>query len=223
MKLNSKLACRALAVTCLIPLSTPAFADDSGKWYGKLYGGYSVLGDQSMDQTGVASAGATGDSSNGGGWGAGAAVGYNYTNNLSVELAWDYITNDSKSSFSDGTNFDDGDFSSSIFFLNGFYKFDPVMDTKIRPYLGAGLGYVEEIDMDLASGGVENSYSSDGEFAYQLMAGASYPITDKIDFNTDIRYVRVDGVDLKNESGGGSLRDVDYDPVIFTVGASYKF
>lgn len=223
MKLKTQTMAKTLAITCLIPFATPALADDSGKWYGKLYGGYSVLGDQSIDQSGVAAPGATGDNSNGGGYMAGGAVGYNFTNNISGELAWDYITNDATNKFSDGTNFNDGDFSSSIFFLNGLYKFDPVMDTKIRPYLGAGLGYVEEIDMDLSSGGSETSYSTDGEFAYQLMAGASYPITDKIDFNTDIRYVRVDSLDLKNESGAGSLRNVDYDPLILTVGASYKF
>ena len=220
MKSNSKLA---LAVTCLVLFSTPAFADDSGKWHGKLYSGYSALGSQSIGQTGVASLAATGEISNDGGWTAGGAVGYNYTNNLSVELAWDYITNDSTNSFSDGTSFDDGDFSSSIFYLQGVYKFNPVMNTKIRPYLGAGLGYVEEIDMDLISGDIEASYSSDGEFAYRLMAGVSYLITDKIDFNADIHYVQVASFDLTNESDEGTLLEVGYDPVIFTLGASYKF
>jgi opacity protein-like surface antigen len=181
------------------------------------------LGDQTIKQTGVAATGANGKNQNGGGYTFGGALGYNYTNNVSVELAWDYTTNDAKNRFSDGTNFNDGDFSSNIFYVNGIYKFDPVLESKVRPYLGAGLGYVEEIDMDLKSGGVEKSYSKDGETAYQLMAGASYPITKTIDFDAGIRYVRVDNVDLKDERGSGELRDVDYDPVLFTVGATYKF
>ncbi|MFN7226619.1 MAG: OmpW family outer membrane protein [Holosporales bacterium] len=204
-------------------LSSIAFANDSGKWYAKLYGGTSILGDQTIQQTGVASAGATGKNENDTGFLAGGAVGYHYNNNLSAELAWDYITNGATNKFSDGKNFNDGDFSSSIFFLNGRYTFDPVMQTKFRPYLGAGIGYVEEIDMDLNTGGVETSYSQDGEIAYQLMAGASYSITENIDLDAGVRYVRVDGINLQREGGTSELRNVDYNPLLFAVGASYKF
>jgi outer membrane protein W len=210
-------------MTFATSFSSTAFADDSGKWYGKLYGGASVLGDQTINQTGVAAAGATGKNENDSGFLAGGSVGYHYSNNLSAELAWDYITNDATNKFSDGTNFNDGDFSSSIFFLNGRYTFDPVMQTKFRPYLGAGIGYVEEIDMDLNTGGVETSYSQDGEIAYQLMAGASYPVTERIDLDAGVRYVRVDSINLKREGGTGELRNVDYNPLLFTIGASYKF
>jgi outer membrane protein W len=211
------------AMTVATSLSSASFANDGGKWYGKLYGGASVLGDHTIKQTGVAAAGATGKNENDGGFLAGGAVGYHYSNNLSAELAWDYITNDATNRFSDGTNFNDGDFSSSIFFLNGRYTFDSIMQTKFRPYLGAGIGYVEEIDMDLNTGGVERSYSQDGELAYQLMAGASYAMTDSIDLDAGVRYVRVDSINLKREGGTGELRNVDYNPVLFTIGASYKF
>jgi outer membrane protein W len=204
-------------------LSTNTLANDSGKWYGKLYGGASILGDQTIQQTGVAASGATGKNENDGGYTLGGAVGYHYTNNLSVELAWDYTTNDAATRFSDGTNFNDGDFASSIFFLNGRYTLDPVMQTKFRPYVGLGIGYVEEIDMDLKVNGVENSYSQDGALAYQLMAGVSYGLTNSIDLDAGARYVRVDNVNLKREVGTGELRKVNYDPVLFTVGVSYKF
>jgi outer membrane protein W len=211
------------AMTFATSLFNTAFADDGGKWYGKLYGGASVLGDQTVNQTGVAAAGATGKNENDSGFLAGGAVGYHYSDNLSAELAWDYITNDATNRFSDGTNFNDGDFSSSIFFLNGRYAFDPVIQTKFLPYLGAGVGYVQEIDMDLNTGGIETSYSKSGEFAYQLMAGASYPVTESIDLDAGVRYVRVDSINLKREGGTGELRNVDYDPLLFTIGASYKF
>jgi len=204
-------------------LSNPALAEDGGKWYGKLYGGASSLGDQSIKQTGVAANGATGKIKNDSGFMLGGSVGYHYTNNFSVEVAWDYTSNDSKTNFSDGTNFNEGDFASNIFFLNGRYTFEPMATTKIRPYLGAGLGYVQEIDIDLESGGVERSYSQDGEFAYQLMAGITYPITEAIDFDAGLRYVRADSIKFERESGDGELRKVDYDPILFTIGLSYKF
>jgi opacity protein-like surface antigen len=77
--------------------------------------------------------------------------------------------------------------------------------------------------MDLTSNGVEASYSKSGELAYQFMAGTSYPITENIDIDAGLRYVRVDSIDLKSENGSGKLSKVDYDPVLFTIGASYKF
>jgi outer membrane protein W len=201
----------------------PAFADDTGKWFVKLYGGTSTLSDQSTKQIDVASAGATGKIKNDSGFMAGGSVGYNYTNNLSVEVAWDYRSNDSKTNFSDGSRFNDGDFASNIFFLNSRYTFNSLSQTKLRPYVGIGLGYVEEIDVDLKSGGVERSYSKDSEFAYQFMAGAIYPVTERIDLDAGLRYVRVDNIKLKRESGSGELRNVDYDPLSFAVGLSYKF
>ena len=40
-----------LSISTLI--SNAAFADDTGKWSVKLYGGISTMGDQSIEQTGV--------------------------------------------------------------------------------------------------------------------------------------------------------------------------
>jgi outer membrane protein W len=219
-----------LMVATILSAGVPAWADDSmsneGKFFGKLYGGASILGDQSISQTGVAAPGATSDASFDAGMVAGGAAGYYFTDNISAELAWDYRSNNlDKANFSDGTNFNDGDFASNIFFVNGYYHLDPIMNSKFRPYVGAGLGYVQEIDIDLKNtGGAETSYSQDGEIAYQLIAGTSYGLTNNWDLTADIRYMRADGINLKTESGGtAELRNVDYDPVSLTVGAVYKF
>jgi outer membrane protein W len=212
-----------LILVSSILISNSAFADDTGKWYVKLYSGISTLSDQSIRQTDVASAGATGKIKNDSGFMAGGSLGYNYNNNLSVEIAWDYRSNDSKTNFSDGTRFNDGDFASNIFFVNGRYTFDSVAQTNLRPYIGGGLGYVEEIDVDLKSGGVERSYSKNSEMAYQFMAGITYPLTEKIDLDAGLRYIRVDNIKLKRESGSGELRNVDYDPLSLAIGLSYKF
>lgn len=221
----------ALMVATILSAGVPAWADDSmsneGKFFGKLYGGASMLRDQSISQTGVASAGATSDASFDTGMVAGGAAGYYFTNNISAELAWDYRSNSlDKANFSDGTKFNDGDFASNIFFLNGYYHLDAILNSKFRPYIGAGLGYVQEIDIDLknATSGVETSYSQDGELAYQFIAGTSYGLTENWDLTADVRYMRVDSINLKREGGGtAELRNVDYDPVSLTVGAVYKF
>jgi outer membrane protein W len=220
----------ALMVATILSVGSPVWADDSksneGKFFGKLYGGTSILGDQNISQTGVAAAGATSNASFDSGMVAGGAAGYYFTDNISAELAWDYRSNSlDKANFSDGTNFNDGDFASNIFFVNGYYHLDPVMNSKFRPYVGAGLGYVQEIDIDLKNAsGAETSYSQDGEIAYQLIAGTSYDLTEDWDLTADVRYMRADSVNLKRETGGtAELSKVDYDPVSLTVGAVYKF
>jgi outer membrane protein W len=218
-----------LLSAALFSASAPAWADgtinNQGRFFGKIYGGASMLGDQDLSQTGVAAAGAKADASFDSGWMAGAAGGYYFTDNIAAEIAWDYRSNGlDKANFGGGTNFSEGDFASNIFFVNGYYHFNPVMNSKFRPYVGAGLGFVEEIDIDLeTAGGVETSYTNDGEVAYQLIAGASYGLTNDWDLTADVRYVRVSGIDLKNEKGAGELKNVDYDPVSLTVGAVYKF
>jgi outer membrane protein W len=220
----------ALMVVAILSVGSPTWAADStsneGKFFGKLYGGTSMLGDQKISQTGVAAAGATSNASFDAGMVVGGAAGYYFTDNISAELAWDYRSNGlGKANFSDGTNFKDGDFASNSFFVNGYYHLDPVMNSKFRPYVGAGLGYVQEIDIDLKNAsGVETSYSQDGEIAYQLIAGTSYGLTENWDLTADVRYMRADSINLKRENGGtAELRNVDYDPVSLTVGAVYKF
>lgn len=214
----------ALAALLLIPFSHAAQAE-TNRFYGKLSGGVTFLGDQDFKQTGVAGAGATGTGEYSEGWLAGGALGYRFTDNWAAELAWDYRTNGvDKTTFTDGTTFNDGDFASNIFFLNGYYRFDPVMQTKFRPYLGAGIGWVQEIDMDLQNaGGTETSYSADGEFAAQIIAGVEYPIAQNWDLSTELRYMNVSGIDLEQEGGNARINDVDYDPFTIAVGVTYNF
>jgi len=137
--------------------------------------------------------------------------------------AWDYRSNDSKTNFSNGTSFNDGNFASNILFVNGKYTFDKIPQSNLRPYIGAGLGYVQEIDLDLVTGGVEYSYSKKNEMAYQFMTGITYALSKKIDLDAGLRYVRVDNFNLKRENGSGELRNVDYDPLSLAIGLSYKF
>ena len=202
--------------------SVPAFAKDSdkGRRYIKLYGGTNFIGDKSYNQTEVAAAGTIGNSSFDTGMMTGAAVGYFFTDHTAAEIAWDYRRNESDSNtFSDGTNFSSGDYASNMFFLNGYYHFDRIMESKLRPYLGVGLGYVQEIDLDLEAG----SYSSGGEFATQFVAGTSYSLSKNWDLNADVRFVRASSMNLDQENGAGTIKGIDYNPIAVSVGAIYKF
>lgn len=211
----------ALLVAILMH-SAPAIAKDSdeGRRYIKIYGGTNFLSDKSYDQANVAAVGATGTSSFDAGMIAGAAVGYFFTDNTAAEITWDYRRNESdNNTFSDGANFSSGDYASNIFFLNGFYHFDRIIESKLRPYLGAGLGYVEEIDLDLEAG----SYSSGSELATQLIAGTSYFLSNSWDLNADVRYVRASSMNLDQENGAGTIKGINYNHITLSVGAVYKF
>ena len=57
--------------------------------------------------------------------------------------------------------FDDGNYASNIFFLNGYYHFTP--SGKWESYVSAGLLLVQEVDIDLERAVSEISLTSDGD------------------------------------------------------------
>jgi len=66
-----------------------------------------------------------------------------------------------------------GNYASTGLALNGFYSFNAFGSDKVRTYIGAGLAWLTEVDIDFEQGGNELSYSGDG-FGVQLLAGARY-------------------------------------------------
>jgi opacity protein-like surface antigen len=199
----------------------PATAD--GNFYLRPHVGLSMLQDNDFRQSGVAAAGAKGDGEYDTGWVAGLGFGYRYGNGWSAEIDWEYRTNDNDSvNFSDGTNFDDGDIASNIFYLNGYYTFD-LPGRGFRPFVGAGVGWVQEIDLDLESGGRERSYSGDGDFAWQIMAGLEADLADSWRLQGELRYTQLAGVDLDAEGGAGRITGLDYDAWSVGIGLVYDF
>lgn len=210
----------AVMTACLL-LSAPAWTQ--GNYYLRPHIGLSIVQGNDFDQTGVATPGATGDGSYDSGFATGLAFGYRYGNGFSAELDWEYRNNGNDAVvFSDGTSFSDGDIASNIFYLNGYYTFDQYFG-KLRPYVGAGIGWVQEIDLDLESGGVETSYSADGDIAWQLMVGAETEVARNWRVQGELRYTRVAGVDLEQEGGPGRVTDLDYDAWTIGLGVTYDF
>jgi outer membrane autotransporter protein len=208
---------------CLLALFWAGSASAAGNYYLKPHFGISMIDDNDFDQTGIAAPGADGDGEFDNGWNAGLGFGYRYGNGWSAEIDWEYRTSDNDSvAFSDGTTFADGDLASNIFYLNGYYTFE-LENKRFRPYVGAGLGWVEEIDLDLETGGVETSYSSDGDIAWQLMAGVETDIAESWRLQGELRYTRVSDVDLDQEGGVGEISGLDYDAWTFGIGVVYDF
>lgn len=211
-----------LASLFIIMISNQALADSEKKSYIKLYGGLSHLSDKSFTQEEVSSNGATGEAKFNNGFLWGGAIGYKIKENFLAEIAWDYSSNNNENiSFSDGNSYESGNFASSIFFLNGYYQF--IINSNLKPYLGFGLGYVQEIDLDLEKNGAEDSYSDNNNFAYQFIIGSEYKINNNFSFSSDLRYLRVDNIDLTQETGSAKIGNIDYNPITLSFGLNYYF
>ncbi len=213
--------CRLILILSLI-LSVSSNADDfKERFYVKAYGGLNFQSGKSLEQEGVANPGATGKLKLDSAFRSGMSFGYKFKPKWSVEFAYDYITNSSNARFSDGTFFQEGDYSSVILFTNMFYHLKTY--NKFTPYFGGGLGYIQEIDIDLETSGVESSFSTRGGMALQISAGAEYKINKQFFVFTDLTYVSASGIDLKAQQGPNRINNVDYTPVSIMFGLKYAF
>lgn len=185
-----------------------AEAQDSG-FYLRAFGGASLLTD--TDVTGAV----TGSASFGTGPIVGAAFGYDYPDSpVRSEVEFAYRSGEADA-FGAGAT---GDFASTTFMLNGYYDF--ATTSRLRPYLGAGVGYVTEIDFDISGGGAPGEYSDRGGVAWQAMAGVAYAVSDRVSLSTELRYF--DAGNRTLTSTGGSIA-ADYATVETIVGLSFRF
>jgi hypothetical protein len=104
----------------------------------------------------------------------GGAIGRRLGQDWRVEAAVMYRNNPVKQVSSPG--FDarpgDADWASLTFTVNALYDFGAFKlgPANVRPYLGLGIGRVQELDADLTSAGAEREFSGSGS-ARQFMAG----------------------------------------------------
>lgn len=207
-------------VGLLILTGSPVMAAEN--WFVRPYIGLSQMSDLDADFNDIDSLSGKADIELETGFTGGIGIGYNYTDNFGVEVGWEYRSNDSEVVLADSSEFDDGNYASNIFYLNGHYRFAPNGDW--RPYVGGGLTWVEEIDIDLERSGEELSYSGDGDVGYQLFAGVDYRINPDWSLQGELRYGSITGIDLDGESGDpGEMEDLDYETTTLQIGLVYQF
>ena len=213
---------RKLTITALATLLPLQSLADTDGWFLRAHGGYSQLSDIDADTSGIVSEPAGADISIDGGFTAGAGVGYRYNQRWAVELAWEYRSNESETDLVGFENYPDGNLASNTFFLNGYYHF--ARSGRWDPYLGAGLGWLQEIDIDLEGNGPERSYSGDGDTGFQVFAGANYEIAERWLLQGEVRYTAFTDLDLEAESGAqGDISSLDYEPLTLQFGVMYRF
>jgi len=99
--------------------------------------------------------------------------------------------------------------------LTAQYHFTP--ESKISPYVGAGINYTRIFD-DKLDGGLRLDQSSIG---VALQAGVDYKIDKHWSLNLDVKKVQI-GSDVK-DSNGTKITSVKLDPWLIGAGVGYRF
>lgn len=200
--------------------ASTAFAK-SGEYFIRPVFGLSILSDMTAQTTGIGQSDGQTKITVDDGFSAGIGFGYNYTENFSIELFWEYRSNDSQVLLNDDTFFEEGNYASNIFNLNGYYFFDA--QSNWQYYTGVGLGWVQEIDIDLETKENELSYSGSGDIAIQVFAGINYQISENVKANIELRVSNANVSSLEGEETVGSISKLDYRPTTLQVGFSWLF
>jgi hypothetical protein len=203
--------------------TTSAQAEPRG-FYTTVYAQASTLGSTTFNEVGNAGLGTGLKASFGAGLGLGGDIGFRYGNGWASELEWNWRRHDLKSVYRSGSKLaSSGDFASNTFFVNGLRRFTGQAGGW-TPYVGAGLGWVQEIDFDIHSGGKDRAWSKKGKAAVQLIGGTEIALGDAWRLTADVRIWRVGHVELPAEEGvTGRLIQPRYNPVSVQVGLRRVF
>jgi opacity protein-like surface antigen len=213
---HRRVACITAAVL-LAPLSVAA--QDQPGFYASVYGGPSATASTSFSESRATGPAVGGKVDFGNGIGFGVALGQRYSNGWAVELALDERGNVLDSI---GGVAVEGNVFSEVVFLNGYYRF-PARGS-VRPFIGAGLGYVVGLDIDVERNGAEQEYSRRGGVALQAIAGAEYSLSSHWSLSGDVRWSRVGSGTFKATTAGNTLSgQPKYQPVSLNLSVSYRF
>lgn len=211
----------ALFSASLLTLSHTVYANTS--YYVKPTFGYSIMADESANITNVLNQNGLADIKLENGFSAGIGVGYFINDRLALELGWEYRSNDSQVSLPEDT-FEEGNYASNLFSANTYYIFANE-NAVWKPFIGGGLVYAQEIDIDLERDSIERSFSGSNDFGFQVMAGIGYQIDDTWSVQTEVRYISLSGISLDAEENvtTGRFEDLNYNPIDIQLSLSYRF
>jgi OOP family OmpA-OmpF porin len=215
---------RVLALTTAVLvslLSSGASAENafSAGPYVQLDVGLAIVGNSDISLGGV-----SGDAEFDPGFAVGGAIGYRFEEWLRAEVNLSYRQADIDKLTALGyTLAGAGDAGAFTTLVNLYVDFKPRWP--VTPYVGAGIG-VALIDVDsddAANVLIVNDDST--EFAWNVMAGAAWSVTDNVDLTLGYRYLSTKDVDLEwTEVGFGSgTMEVEFGVHEVMFGARYNF
>jgi opacity protein-like surface antigen len=174
-----------LLVACSLTAIENVAAEDM--WYAGVTAGFTETGVSSLftELDGLNGRAKVSASS---GFTTGAVLGREFDDRWRLEGEFRYRTNALDSvNLSTGERISDGDFSSGALGVNAYWLFGDD-SARWRPFVGAGLAWMQEIDIDLESDPVNGSYSGDGT-AWQLMGGVNWAFNERWSLDLEARYL----------------------------------
>lgn len=112
-----------------------------------------------------------------------------------------------------------GEVSTLGVFANAYYDFN--RGGQFRPYLGAGIGFVD-VDVEYSPSGVGIIDDGETKFAYQLKAGATFQVSDAWEVFGEYAYRASDDIEVSNDLFPGTLA-IENQQNLFSIGARYTF
>jgi opacity protein-like surface antigen len=215
----------AALLGCLAFTTSPLLAQTEPRgYYATIYGQASQLRSTTFNEIGNAGFGSGLKADFGSGFGLGGDIGFRYGNGWAAEVEWNYRSHDLKSlKKGSATLLNDGDLASNILFVNGLRRFVSP-DRSWVPFVGLGIGWVQEIDFDLNTSTNKRAWSDQGKIAMQLIGGAEFKLNDAWRLVADVRFLRLGSVELPAEEGvTGRLDKVNYNPVSVQLGIRRVF
>lgn len=212
------------ALACLVSTMfvTPIASADDGPWYVSVTGGWTLQGDQSARFS--ASGQDTGtDLELSSGFLAGAAIGKHFGERWRIELEYMYQSVDQEGLALPGTAVSgDGNFASTSVGANLLYDLTLADNAPVQPWVGLGLAWLTEVDIDIESANGEVSFSGNG-FAPQVMAGLRFRAFESVKVDVGLRYLLARDLDLDGEGRTQGEIQADYAPFAITAGVVWKF
>ncbi len=221
LRRSSATAVRAAWVIGVLTMATSGWAqsDDDRGWYvgatvGRTYNGADFV---AFSDSGFGTVSPAADFEEA--LSVGATAGYRFGNGLRLEGEYLYRTNELETLALPLVGMVDGDYSSVAVSANAYYDF--LRSRRIRPYLGVGLSWLQEVDLDVDLGDGETSFETDGT-GVQAMFGVLFDVSRRWTIDFQVRSLDADEVDMEAEVGPG-LASVDYAPVNLQLGLVYRF
>ena len=209
-----------ISAILLMATTTPGAAQTwSDGIYLRLFGGASLLRNDNATLSGVGSGSV--DYNTGFAWGG--AFGYDITRNISTELELVYRSANVRR-FGNGNIGTGGDYASLAVMGNALYQFDGWdlgRGQRLRPFAGAGLGFVQEIDFDITGGAGAGGYSRNNRFAWQVRGGLNWELSRNWILSSELRYFGV-GTPTLNGPAGRTL-EAGYNTFDVLFGLTYRF
>jgi opacity protein-like surface antigen len=210
-----------------IAVGTPgaAMAEDDSGIYVDLSGGLNILESTGID---VAGGAATVDNDYDVGYAAYSTFGYDYGRvwkygGLRSEIEFSYRENDIDTLSIGGVSNPGsrGDVMTYGVMVNGLHDFQT--GTAFRPYVGGGIGYAwsKADGIGVPSLTVVDDEGSD--FAWQLVMGVGYELTDNATIGVDYRYFDTSANVTTTPAAGQTGNEVDLQSHSFSIGIRYRF